>query len=174
MRPSPTAFHLPATPSSTPIILIAAGTGLAPFRGFVQERAALLAAGRSLAPALLFYGCRDPAVDDLYADELAEWQQDGAIDVRRAYSRASHLSEGCARVQDRLVHDRADVFLLWDQGAKAFICGSREVGKAVEEVCVRLTREWSRENLGRDVGEEEARAWVEEKRNERFATDVFD
>ncbi|KAJ3454801.1 hypothetical protein MRS44_013401 [Fusarium solani] len=55
----------------TPIVCIAASTGIAPFRAFAQERAAMIAAGRKdLAPALLFFGCRNPEVDDLYRDEL--------------------------------------------------------------------------------------------------------
>ncbi|KAH7136528.1 cytochrome P450 [Dactylonectria macrodidyma] len=173
VRPSTAAFHLPRDPEATPIICIAAGSGLAPFRGFVQERAAMSAAGRDLAPALLFYGCRDPAVDDLYADEFARWEKMGVVEVRRAYSRATDKSEGCKYVQDRLYHDRNDVFPLWNRGAKAYICGSRDVGKAIEDVCVRLAQEWCK-NEGKDVTEEEARDWFDKNRNERFATDVFD
>ncbi|KAM0194285.1 hypothetical protein ACHAPA_005191 [Fusarium lateritium] len=175
VRASSAAFHLPSDPEKTPIICVAAGTGLAPFRGFIQERAAMLAAGRTLAPALFFFGCRDPEIDDLYAEELARWQQMGAVDIRRAYSRATEKSEGCKYVQDRIYHDRADVFDLWDNGAKVFICGSREIGKAVEDVCVRLAMERSEEKQeGMGATEEKARAWFEKSRNERFATDVFD
>ncbi|SPJ71402.1 Bifunctional P-450:NADPH-P450 reductase [Fusarium torulosum] len=175
VRASSAAFHLPSDPEKTPIICVAAGTGLAPFRGFIQERAAMLAAGRTLAPALLFFGCRDPEIDDLYAEEFARWQQMGAVDMRRAYSRATEKSEGCKYVQDRIYHDRADVFDLWDNGAKVFICGSREIGKAVEDVCVRLAMERSEEKQeGMGATEEKARAWFEKSRNERFATDVFD
>lgn len=135
----------------------------------------MLAAGRTLAPALLFFGCRDPEIDDLYAEEFARWQQMGAVDMRRAYSRATDKSEGCKYVQDRIYHDRADVFDLWDNGAKVFICGSREIGKAVEDVCVRLAMERSAEKQeGKGATEEKARAWFEKSKNERFATDVFD
>ncbi|CAF3504440.1 hypothetical protein SNK03_002265 [Fusarium graminearum] len=175
VRASSAAFHLPSDPETTPIICVAAGTGLAPFRGFIQERAAMLAAGRKLAPALLFFGCRDPENDDLYAEELARWEQMGAVDVRRAYSRATDKSEGCKYVQDRIYHDRADVFKVWDQGAKVFICGSREIGKAVEDICVRLAMERSEATQeGKGATEEKAREWFERSRNERFATDVFD
>jgi cytochrome P450/NADPH-cytochrome P450 reductase len=174
VRPSVAAFHLPSDAENTPLICIAAGTGLAPFRGFMQERAAMLAAGRNLAPAMLFFGCRNPDIDDLYADEFDRWEKMGAVSVRRAYSRATDKSEGCKYVQDRLYHDRADVFKLWDQGAKVYICGSREVGKAVEGVCVRLVMEWSEEHMKCVSTEEKAREWFEKHRNERFATDVFD
>ncbi|KAM0557972.1 hypothetical protein ACHAPJ_005136 [Fusarium lateritium] len=175
VRASNGAFHLPSDPENTPIICVAAGTGLAPFRGFIQERAAMLAAGRKLAPALFFFGCRNPEVDDLYAEEFERWEKMGAVDVRRAYSRATEKSQGCKYVQDRIYHDRADTFRLWDQGAKVYICGSREIGKAVEDVCVRLAMERSKEKQeGAGVDEEKARAWFEKSRNERFATDVFD
>lgn len=174
VRPSVAAFHLPSDAENTPIICIAAGTGLAPFRGFMQERAAMLAAGRNLAPAMFFFGCRNPDIDDLYADEFERWEKMGAVSVRRAYSRATDKSQGCKYVQDRVYHDRADVFKLWDQGAKVFICGSREVGKAVEAVCVRLVVEWSENHMECASTEEKAREWFEKHRNERFATDVFD
>ncbi|KAK7422228.1 hypothetical protein QQX98_001751 [Neonectria punicea] len=174
VRPSTAAFHLPSDAENTPIICIAAGSGLAPFRGFIQERAAMLAAGRDLAPALLFFGCRDPDVDDLYAPELARWEKLGAVEVRRAYSRATDRAQGCKYVQDRMYHDRIDIFPLWDRGAKVYICGSREVGKGVEDVCIRLAQEWTKDIMGKEATAEEAKDWFEKNRNERFATDVFD
>lgn len=145
--------------------------GLAPFRGFVQERAAQLAAGRNLAPALLFYGCHSANTDLLYADQLARW--DKAVSLRCAFSRAPQQSEGCKYVQDRLYHDREEVIKLFDAGAKLFVCGSREVGKAVEEVCLRIAKENHEVVKGVKADEERAREWFEGLRNERFATDVF-
>lgn len=134
----------------------------------------MLAAGRRLAPATFFFGCRDPDVDDIYVEELSRWEKMGAIDVRRAYSRAADKSEGCKYVQDRIYHDREEVFKLWNGGAKVYVCGSHEIGKAVENVCVRLAKEWACENLGKETTEEKAREWFEKHRNQRFATDVFD
>ncbi|KAK1580158.1 cytochrome P450 [Colletotrichum navitas] len=178
VRPSHTAFHLPLQPEKTPLVLVAAGSGIAPFRGFVQERAAMLAAGRAVAPALLFYGCREPGVDDLYRQELDVWEGMGAVAVRRAYSRAAEESEGCRYVQHRLYHDKKDVAGLWAQGAKLFVCGTRDVGRAVEEACVRIILESAKEEGGqpelRDLDYEGAKKWFEGIRNERYATDVFD
>lgn len=134
----------------------------------------MIAAGRNLAPALFFFGCRDPEVDDLYAAEFERWAKLGAVDVRHAYSRATAKSEGCKYVQDRLWHDADDVYALWDRGAKVYMCGSREVGKAVEDVCVRLAMKWVEMRKGEKETEEAAREWFEKQRNERFATDVFD
>lgn len=173
MRPSE-SFHLPADAEKTPIVCVAVGSGLAPFRGFLQERVAMIGAGRKIAPALLFFGCRAPGEDDLYADELTQWEALGAVQVRRAYSRASDESVGCKYVQDRLSHDRDDVYKLWDRGAKIYVCGGRDVGKAVEEACVQLISERQGTKRGGAMSEEAARAWFDKQRNERFVTDVFD
>lgn len=169
-----TAFHLPSDAENTPIIGIAAGSGLAPFRGFVQERAAMIAAGRKVAPALLFFGCRSPEYDDLYADEFARWEEMGAVQVRRAYSRDSDKSEGCKYVQDRMRHDRKDIYKLWDQGARIYVCGSRDVGKGIEEACIDMVKESGEQKLQHIVTDEEARAWLNKHHNERYMTDVFD
>ncbi|KAJ4165318.1 hypothetical protein LMH87_006954 [Akanthomyces muscarius] len=173
VRPS-AAFHLPADTEKTPIICMAAGTGLAPFRGFAEERAAMIAAGRKLAPAVLFFGCRSPDEDDLYAEQFAEWQKMGAIDVRRAYSRATDKSDGCRYVQDRVSKDRKDIFELWDQGARLYLCGSRAVGKGIEDICVDMVKDSAQQKLSNIVTDEAARAWLDNLRNERFMADVFD
>lgn len=54
--------------SSNPIIMVGAGTGIAPFRAFVQERARLMTMGREVGPMTLFYGCRRPDEDYYYRD----------------------------------------------------------------------------------------------------------
>lgn len=167
------AFHLPIDAENTPLIFIGTGSGLAPFRGFVQERAAMIAAGRKIAPALLFYGCRSPDMDDLYSEEFERWEKLGAVEMRKAYSRASDKSFGCKYVQHRMSHDKEDLYKLWDQGAKVLVCGSRDVGKAVEAVCVQLVQE-RRSGGGTEMTEEQAKEWWDKQRNGRYLTDVFD
>ncbi|KAF9872273.1 bifunctional P-450/NADPH-P450 reductase [Colletotrichum karsti] len=174
VRPSHAAFHLPAEPEKTPVILVAAGSGVAPFRGFVQERAAMVAAGRTLAPALLFFGCRRPGGDDLYREEFDRWEGMGAVSVRRAYSRALGESEGCKYVQDRMYRDREDVVRLWAHGARVYVCGTRSVGKAVEEACVKVLVEGGEVEEVKGLDAEGARRWFEGMRNVRYAVDVFD
>jgi cytochrome P450/NADPH-cytochrome P450 reductase len=174
VRQSHQAFHLPKDPKSVPVIMIAAGTGLAPFRGFIQERAAQLAAGRSLAPAILFYGCRSPDDDLIYSDLLKRWEQMGAVSLRFAFSRKSGDSHNCKYVQDRVYHDRADVVEQFEAGAKLFVCGSRGVGDGVQECLIRVAKERLKEKEGREADDKKAREWFEGLRNERFATDVFD
>ena len=173
VRSSHQAFHVPKNGQNVPLIMIAAGTGLAPFRGFIQERAAQIAAGRTLAPALLFYGCHSPSTDLLYADLLSRWEKLGAVSVRYAFSQAPEQSENCKHVQHRMYHDSGDIVDLWNQGAKVFVCGSREVGQGVEDVCLRIARENHERVNGVKADEGRTKEWFEGLRNERFATDVF-
>ncbi|SPQ24102.1 e2a51f95-6abf-42a6-9920-1dc86cb453bc [Thermothielavioides terrestris] len=173
VRQTHTAFRLPDDSHKTPVICVAAGAGLAPFRGFIQERAVAAARGsaKSLAPALLFFGCRGPQLDDLYRAEFDAWQTQGAVDVRRAYSRAAAEeaaeAKGCRHVQDRLWYDRDEVRALWERGARVYVCGSRAVGEAVRRMLGRIL-------LGADAGEDEIARWYEGVRNARYASDVFD
>lgn len=159
--------------------MVAAGTGLAPFRGFIQERAAMTAAGRKLAPALLFFGCRAPGIDDLYRDEFDTWKASGVVDIRRAYSRVTANDKGdeeaksCRHVQDRLWLDRNDIADLWKKGARVYVCGSRAVGNAIHETTIKIHK-FIVEEKGEAVSKEEAEAWYAKLRNVRFAEDVFD
>ena len=125
-------FRLPPDPESTPVLMVCAGTGLAPFRGFLQERAVqILQHGRTLAPAVLFVGCRSPDTDRLYADEIDGWVRDGVVDVRYAFSQtpAHPRAAGCRYSPERLLHDKDSVLAQWDAGAKVYLCGTKQVAK---------------------------------------------
>ena len=173
IKPSHHSFHLPLHIAGTPIIMICAGTGIAPFRGFVQERAVQIAAGRKLAPALLFMGCRQPNVDDLYADLLQQWVHQGAVDVHYAYSQQPESSNGAKYVQDRFWDDRKEVMDLFDKGAKVFVCGSGKVAEGVRVVSKKMYME-RQEKEETPKSEEEAEEWFKALRNERFVSDVFE
>ena len=79
-------FRLPNRPA-TPVIMIGPGTGLAPFRGFIQERAWQKSQGKPVGPTLLYFGCRNKSKDYIYQDELEAWEQDGVLTLFTAFSR---------------------------------------------------------------------------------------
>jgi cytochrome P450/NADPH-cytochrome P450 reductase len=119
VRETKAGFRLPDDPS-VPIIMVGPGTGLAPFRGFLQERAALKAKGASLGPAMLFFGCRHPGQDYLYADELKAFAADGIAELHTAFSR----SEGPKTyVQNLVSAERDGVWSLIAKGAIIYVCG---------------------------------------------------
>jgi cytochrome P450/NADPH-cytochrome P450 reductase len=173
VKPSHQAFHLPTKAESVPIIMVAAGTGIAPFRGFIQERAAQIGAGRKLAPAHLYVGYRRPDKDELYRDEMERFEQQGAVQIHHAYSQAPELSNGHKHVDDVLNADAELLGQLWEDGARVYVCGSRGVGDAVKRIAIDQHRQTTRER-GEDDSEEAANKWFEKIRNERFSTDVFD
>ena len=105
----------------TKLVAIAlAGTGLAPFRGFLQERAELRAAGREVGPSMLFFGCRHPQQDYIYRDELEEFARSGVAELHVAFSR---LQDRKVYVQDLLREQRERVWALLQQGAVVYVCG---------------------------------------------------
>lgn len=173
VRPSHVAFHLPADEAKTPIIMIAAGTGIAPFRGFIQERAEIQGAGRKIAAGMLYFGCRQPGKDDLYRQELDKWEASGVVSVRRAYSREVAESEGCRHVQDRLWKERDQVMDLWDRGAQVYICGSRAMGESVKDMFIDMCLDAAK-TQGKETSRAGVREWFEGLKNVRYAVDVFD
>ncbi|RMZ87908.1 hypothetical protein DV736_g4861, partial [Chaetothyriales sp. CBS 134916] len=169
-----TPFHLPSD-EKVPIIMACAGSGLAPFRGFVQERTAKLEAGSNttLGEALLFVGCRDPKSDKLFADEFERAEKLGAVKVYYAFSRAVDQSENCKYVQERLWRERAEVSRLFKAGAQAYVCGSAAVAKGISETAARIRIEADSQK-GETVTQEAALKWWEDLRGVRYAVDVFD
>lgn len=166
IRPSQEAFHPPEDPS-TPMICIAAGSGVAPFRGYVQERALQKASGRDVGKTLLFYGCHSRSTDLLYDDEMAQWEQDGVVEVRHAFSRAPQDSQGCKYAQDRLWHDREEAAELFRAGARVYLCGSAGLANGVRAKIIEIFVERT------GITEDEAKAKLDEITGSRFATDVF-
>ncbi|WP_037062825.1 bifunctional cytochrome P450/NADPH--P450 reductase [Pseudonocardia acaciae] len=168
VRPSNVAFRPPRS-LATPLVMVCAGTGLAPFRGFLQDRALRAQEeGVAPAPALLFFGCDHPEVDYLYRSELDEWAKAGIAELHPAFSAAP--ADGVRFVQDRLWADRARVVDLVRQGATFYVCGDgRRMAPAVYDTCVRIYSEAT----GADQAE--ADAWLTEMQREhaRYVTDVF-
>jgi len=171
VRSSNDLFHPPASPE-VPMVMVCAGTGLAPFRGFLQERAMQAHSGRSVARSLLFFGCDHPDVDFLYKDELAAWETAGVVSVRPAFYKApQRTDEGEVMfVQHRVWQDRAELAELFRQGASVYVCGDgRRMAPAVRETFVRIYQE----AVGASV--EAAEEWMEriERESGRYVSDVF-
>ncbi|GLA42923.1 hypothetical protein AnigIFM63309_011658 [Aspergillus niger] len=135
-RPAKEPFHLPVDQSRIPIIMICAGSGLAPFLSFIQDRMIWQQQEKPLARALLFFGCRGRFLDDLYHEELSEFEAAGVVDVRRAYSKVLDydMARGCKYVQHRLVAEANAIRHLWAQDATIYVCGSADMAKGVEGV----------------------------------------
>ena len=156
------------------MILIGAGTGIAPLRAFIEERATRCHnEGITPAKSLFFYGCHGPESDFLYSEELHEWEKDGVIDVRTAFSRHHSRSESgtdIKYVQDRLYSDRNDVFNLLEKGAKTLVCGdAKRMAPAVRKTFAKIISEH------RGFNEQQAAAEVRNMEQELFTyvTEAF-
>ncbi|KAK0124788.1 hypothetical protein ONS96_008669 [Cadophora gregata f. sp. sojae] len=162
-------FRLPAQ-AKTPIIMIASGSGIAPFRGFLAERARISSIGREAGSSILFFGCRAPE-DLLYGEELKSLQSSNEnIDLVTAFSRTEKSTRGGKMyVQDRVEERAADVVrLLMEENAYFYICGSASMAR---DVAKRLG-ECLRERLGWD--EDRLREWTEGmRRGKRWQEDVW-
>ncbi len=114
-------FRPPANPH-VPMIMVGAGTGMAPFRGFLQERAAMAEKGVPVGPSMLFYGCRNAQGDMLYADELKAFEESGITKLQVAFSR----EPGQPRmfVQHVIERERDHVWDLIEAGAVIYVCGN--------------------------------------------------
>ncbi|MDB5610334.1 MAG: NADPH--cytochrome reductase [Bradyrhizobium sp.] len=165
VRETKAGFRLPDD-ASVPIIMIGPGTGLAPFRGFQQERAVLKAKGANLGPAMLFFGCRHPDQDFLYADELKAFAADGITELHTAFSRG----EGPKTYVQNLVSAQKDrVWSLIEKDAIIYVCG--DGGKMEPDVKAALVA-ICRERSGGDA--DAARRWIDDLgANNRYVLDVW-
>lgn len=161
-----TKFKLPVT-SSTPLILVCAGTGFAPFRAFLQERAKLHAIGKPVGRMILFFGCRNHD-DFIYREEIEKIhsQLGNQLEIVTAYSRDG--SDRRVYVQDRVSEHAAKVLEMLEAGANMYICGkasmAREVDMRLEEA-VRVAKQ---------LDEEAIKAWMDAlKKRGKWKADVW-
>ncbi len=121
--PARQAFRAGANPGKN-VILVSAGTGVAPFCGFLGDRLAAKQAGTAYSPALCFFGVRDPDVDYIFRQQFEQAEELGIVRMRPAFSRAPH--NGVRYVQDRIAADADDVWDLLGDPAKdthVYVCG---------------------------------------------------
>jgi cytochrome P450/NADPH-cytochrome P450 reductase len=165
LRETRAGFRLPDD-ASVPIIMIGPGTGLAPFRGFLQERAARKAKGSSLGPAMLFFGCRHPDQDFIYADELKAFAARGITELHTAFSRAEGPK---TYVQNLIAAQKDRVWSLIEQGAIIYVCGDGgKMEPDVKAALVAIYRE--RESADAVAGQR----WIDDLgANNRYVLDVW-
>ena len=129
-----TASHFrPPKDPNTPMIMVGPGTGVAPFRAFLQEREMTGASGRNW----LFFGEQKAATDFYYRDELEHWQKSGIL--TRLDTAFSRDQADKIYVQNRMLKQGAELWRWLQDGAYFYICGDGErMAKDVDAALKRL------------------------------------
>lgn len=155
------AFRPP--PSDKPLIMVGPGTGIAPFRAFLEERRATGASGRNW----LFFGDQKSTTDFLYREEIEGYQRDGGLHrLDLAWSRDQ---AGKVYVQDRMRENAAELYRWLEDGAGFYVCGdasrmAKDVDAALHEVIATAG--------GKST--EDAAAYVKRLKSEkRYLRDVY-
>ncbi len=155
-------FRLPEDPD-TPLIMVGPGTGVAPFRAFMQEREEMGARGKSW----LFFGDRTFREDFLYQTEWQRWLKEGVLtrmDVAFSRDQAEKIY-----VQDRLREKAADVYSWLEDGAAVYVCGDADsMAPAVHAALAGILQEQG----GYSADDAEARL-KQMQRERRYQRDVY-
>ncbi|MET9799996.1 cytochrome P450 [Streptomyces sp. NPDC006368] len=166
VQPCRDAFRI--AHGTEPLILVAAGTGLAPFRGVIADRRARLASGAELGPALCYFGCDAPDADYLHADELRAAEAAGAVSMRPAFSAAPVA--GARFVQHRIDAESAELWRLLRAGARVYVCG--DAARMAPGVRDAFRTVYTRHTTGAD--EAAAGAWLDGLvADGRYVEDVY-
>ena len=155
-------FRLPENPD-TPIIMIGAGTGIAPYRAFMEEREEAGAEGDSW----LFFGDQRFVTDFLYQTEWQRWLKDGVLSrMDVAFSRDFKEK---VYVQHRMLEKSQDFYQWLEAGAYVYVCGDEKyMAKDVHEAILAII-----EKEG-DMNQEEAEAYLAGLRSDkRYLRDVY-
>ena len=156
-------FHMPED-GNVPLIMIGPGTGIAPFRAFLQERRALGAKGKNW----LFFGAQREKCDYAYRDDFHQMKQDGILTrLDCAFSRDQAHK---IYVQHRMLEHAADIWKWIDgDGAQFFVCGdAKRMAKDVDAALRKIVQEHGGKSP------EEANAYVEKlKADKRYKRDVY-
>lgn len=163
-------FYLPKQ-LKTPIIMVGPGTGLAPFRGFMQERyfrAKKENVDLTTVKNILFFGCRNKEHDFIYREELEKYESEGFLTLHSAFSRDTDQK---VYVQHRMLEPEISkqVYELLEAGAYLYICGdaksmSKDVNNAIKKIISTIGNK----------SDKETEQYVESLRDKgRFMSDVW-
>jgi sulfite reductase (NADPH) flavoprotein alpha-component len=155
-------FKLPED-STTPVIMVGPGTGIAPFRAFIEERRAIGAGGKNW----LFFGDRSSKTDYLYGDEWEQYRKDGLLtDLDLAWSRDQAEKE---YVQHKMLAKGKELFSWLQEGATFYVCG--DASRMAKDVDSALRQIAQSEGA---MSEDDANAWVKSLQKEkRYLKDVY-
>lgn len=159
-------FKLP-TRSQTPIIMIGPGTGIAPFRGFIQERHLAKKEGKPVGETILYFGCRKKSEDFLYSDELDSYVEQGSLKIYTAFSREQAEK---VYVTHLLKQNRDEVWkVIGEQNGHIYVCGdAKNMAKDVHNIILNLVQEKGQ------MSEADAQAYVKKMEGQkRYSTDVW-
>lgn len=149
--------------TETPVIMIGAGTGIAPYRAYLQERAYLNLKGEQW----LIFGNQNYHHDFLYKDDLEQWLEEGVLSkLDLAFSRET---ENKIYVQHRIEENSAEFYKWIQAGATIYLCGNKdEMASGVHEALIKvLIKEGN-------LDETEAEAYLTEMiKNQRYQRDVY-
>ncbi len=157
-----TSFRVPED-DSLPIIMVGPGTGIAPFRAFLQEREFRKASGQNW----LLFGDRNQATDYIYQDEIEAMQKSGVISrLDLAFSRDQ---EEKIYVQDKMRENGAEMFAWLEQGGSFYVCGDANyMAKDVDKALHALIEEHGNQSA------EQAIEYVNKmKKEKRYVRDVY-
>lgn len=155
-------FGLPED-KSVDIIMVGPGTGIAPFRSFLQERVATGATGRNW----VFFGDQHKATDYLYEEEFEQAHKDGSLHrLDLAWSRDQ---EQKVYVQDKMLENEKEIWSWIEGGAYFYVCGdAKRMAKDVDTALHQIAQ-----NVG-GLSEEDAAAFVKQlKKDKRYLRDVY-
>ena len=162
-----THFRPPTNPS-TPMIMVGPGTGIAPFRAFLEDRIAdAEAAGTAPGPSWLFFGDQHAATDYLYRDTLEGWLADGKLqNLSLAWSRDSSEKE---YVQHKMLQRGAELWSWLEQGGHFYICGdAKRMAHDVDAALKQIVAEHGH------MSEDDATAYVQQLVDDhRYQRDVY-
>lgn len=147
-----------------PIIMVGPGTGIAPFRAFLEERAAR---GVTDGYAWLFFGARNGATDFLYREELEHYRESGVL--TRLDTAFSRDQEEKVYVQHRMWQHAADLWAWLEAGAVVYVCGdAQRMAKDVNDTLVQVAARYGRMTV------RDAEAWVKQLITDgRYLRDVY-